>query len=214
MSITPDNDDARVGALLDRVRNYEAARCLELTESAEKEAAHIIRQAHNEARLRVHRAIADERRRVEREIEVVRARIGTARRRKRQEKDLKALSEAWERLAAALQCRWDNRESRRLWVGSLAEYALRHLLPGAWRVEHPAGWDTNELSPHLPRITAHAGRPPSFAVCPSIAAGLIMVTEGARLDGAVKGLLADRSGIESLLLGEIMTIRKERRNAP
>ena len=214
MNITQDDDDARVNALLERVRSHEAASCRDITESAKKEALCIVRQAHREARLNVHHAVVDERRRAEREIEVVRARIETARRQKRQENELEALSGAWERLVEALHRRLADQKTRRLWLDSLVEHALDHLLPGVWRIEHPADWDTNELSIYLPRITAHAKVSPLLAVGSSIKAGLVMTTEGARLDGTVKGLLVNRSGIEGLLLGDILAVSREREGAP
>ncbi len=195
--------DAQVEALLQLVRNYHESRCHQILEHANAQVATIVKQAHHEARARLHTTIKEERIRAQEKIASTRAQLQTRRRQRNQQADIALLEKAWAMLNERLLMRWQDADSRRIWIRTLIQQALR-VLPGTqWQIEHPSGWRPQEALAFNDKITAHTnGESPTFVEAGDIAAGLRISAEGARLDGTLMGLLASRADIEAQLLAE------------
>lgn len=195
--------DAQVEALLQLVHNYHESRCRQIIEHAKAQAANIVKQAHHDARARMHTAIKEERMRAQEKIASTRAQLQTRRRQRHQQADMALLEKAWEMLHERLLTRWQDADSRRIWIRTLVQQALS-VLPGKrWQIEHPSGWRPQEALALDNEITAHTeGESPTFVEARDITAGLRICAEGARLDGTLVGLLASRADIEAQLLAE------------
>jgi F0F1-type ATP synthase membrane subunit b/b' len=167
---------------------------------AEREARAIMAQARAAARARVHAAIEKLREEGARRLTRAKAQLDTELRVRAQQRAVQAVRDAMPLLREALNARWRDRESRRLWSEAVARACADRLPPGAWRVEHPRDWNEPEQQQFLTAI----GKPvqAGFAAA-DIAAGLRVSADRALLDATPQGLLADSTMITALLLDEI-----------
>lgn len=195
---------AQLEALLDLVEDFRSRSCREIEEQARARAEETVARARQEARVRMHAAVEHERARAQETLASTRARLLTQRRHGRQALDKRLAAQAWTELRPALARRWRNADQRRAWVEALVRRA-DELLPGStWRVEHPPGWDAEEMSRLDSRESASGcGRSLTFVADPEIEAGLRIRVDGTCLDGTTQGLLADRPAVEAELLGEV-----------
>jgi type II secretory pathway pseudopilin PulG len=114
-----------------------------------------------------------------------------------------AVRDAQSLLRAMLDARWQDDAERRRWCDALAQLSIARLRPGAWRVEHPAGWRESEQHGFAAATGRPAGIEISFAVDGHLKSGLRIKADGAVLDATPQGLLADSRAIAALLLEEI-----------
>lgn len=188
--------------LLEELRQDERGRCRELIEAARVEAAALVRQARHGATGRMHGAVQQERSRISRSLQKAGAQLQTHARRRHQARAMQLIKESWSPLRDSLRRRWSAPASRRLWCDALITEALGRLGPGAWQVEHPAGWDPAELGEALGDVSGRTGGRPAFVARDEIQAGLRICAGSACLDGTIEGLLADRADVEGRLLAE------------
>ncbi len=193
--------DAQVTALEELVESTQQARCRKLLEDARRGAEETMKRAHRDNRARMRVAIEAQRKRMEETLAATRARLATRVRQHRQQADKAHLALAWSRLGKILLERWHDPNCRRLWILSLTEEALAHLPGDPWRIEHPQGFESAELSSMNERISEHCGgEPPGFVIVPSIRAGLRILADGVCVDGTAEGLLIDRARVEAELV--------------
>jgi hypothetical protein len=195
--------EAQVGELLKLVESHRQDSCRKILEQAQSQAATIVKQAHREARARMHAATEQERTRAKEKIASTRAHLQTRRRQRHQQADMLLLERGWEKLRETLMKRWQDVDQRRVWVQALLREGLTLLPAEAWRVEHPPGWQPAEML-DLSSATALGtqDQTPVFVEARDIAAGLRIHVDHACLDGTLDGLLAIREAIEAQLLAE------------
>jgi hypothetical protein len=135
-----DAVEAQVRQLLEVVARHRDERCNELLGQARREAAQVIRQAHAEARSRMHLSIQGVREERRQRLASAEAQRQTRRRRRRQGADLWLLAAAWQPLRKALLARWSQEAARRHWIDFLVGQAGALLVVTDWQIEHPRDW--------------------------------------------------------------------------
>jgi vacuolar-type H+-ATPase subunit E/Vma4 len=206
--------DTQVAELLRRVQSDYDDRCRQLREKAETEAHEILRGARKEARDSVRQAIAGERARIEHSLRQARAGAAMQERLSADQSAQRLLAEMWQALPSLLQARWGDRDQRRTWIQSAAQQACAVLSGRPWRVEHGgdiSDTECREIIKAACERSTHAG--PSSIECvldSQLPAGIRIVTQSARLDATIPGLLANRSDIEAAFLAEYSALT----NAP
>ncbi|NIQ44086.1 MAG: hypothetical protein GTN85_18665 [Pseudomonas stutzeri] len=204
--------EAQVEALLELVEDYRERRCRQVLEHARAEAVAAVKQAHHEARTRMHKAIEEERTRSQQKIAATQAQLQTQRRQRQQQGDTALLRTAWDALQERLLARWQDAGSRRTWVQALLRQARAVLPAKNWRIEHPVGWRTQEaLGPGSELSALGESELPAFVEMSEITAGLHIRADDACLDGTPVGLLASRAEIEAQLLAEFHRLAVEAR---
>ena len=167
---------------------------------AEREARAIMRQARAAARAQMHAAIEELREEGARRLTRAKAQLDTELRARSQQQAAQAVRDAMPLLCEALNARWRDRDSRRLWSEAVARACADRLPPGAWRIEHPRDWSEPEQRQFLAAI----GKPVQARFeSADIAAGLRVNADQALLDATPRGLLVDSMNITALLLDEI-----------
>jgi hypothetical protein len=192
--------DAPVQQLLNVVARHRDERCKELLGQARREAGQVIRQAHAEARSRMHQGIQGIREERRERLAAAEAQLTTRRRRRRQGADLRLLATAWQPLRQVLLSRWSQETARRQWVDALVRQAGALLIASDWRIEHPRDWPERERAALEDHLAGQLGRHPEFIPRESIPAGLRICADGTCVDATLEGLLHDRARIEALLL--------------
>jgi len=201
MSVSPgDVVEAQVRQLLEVVARHRDERCNELLGQARREAAQVIRQAHAEARARMHLSVQGVREERRQRLAAAEAQRQTRRRRRRQGADLWLLAAAWQPLRKALLARWSQEAARRHWIDFLVGQAGALLVATDWQIEHPLDWPAQERAALEERLAGQLGRHPEFIPREEITAGLRICANGTCVDATLEGLLRDQPRIESLLL--------------
>jgi len=187
-------------ALVREIEQQLAQESGAIAAGAEREARAVMAQARAVARAQVHSAIVKLREEGARRVTRAKAQFDTELRVSAQQQAAQAVRDAMPLLHEALNARWRDRNSRRLWSEAVARACSDRLPPGAWRVEHPCDWNEAEQQQFLTAI----GQPVEarFAAA-DIAAGLRISADQALLDATPQGLLADSTMITALLLDEI-----------
>jgi hypothetical protein len=198
-----DTVDTPREALIELIAETRNARSAEILDQAQDQARERIRAAFKEARQRVTRAIEDERTRAHSLLAVNAARLETHNRQRYQDAVQHMLSRTRHRLGAALCTRWEQPDSRRLWLENLLEQALQKLPAAPWIIDHPVGWDSTEISHWNDKIQQRTGSAPTLRPDAKMPAGLHIQAGGARLDGSLNGLLADERTVQAKLLAQL-----------
>jgi len=195
-----DAVEAQMRQLLQVVARHRDERCNELLGQARREASQVIRQAHAEARARMHESVQGIREERRSRLAAAEAQLQTRRRRRRETADLWLLAAAWQPLRKALQGRWSQVTARRQWIDFLVQRARTLLVATDWQIEHPLDWPAQERASLEERLNGQLGRLPEFIPREQISAGLRICADGTCVDGTLDGLLHDQARIESLLL--------------
>jgi len=195
-----DAVEAQMRQLLQVVARHRDERCNELLGQARREASQVIRQAHAEARARMHESVQGIREERRSRLAAAEAQLQTRRRRRREAADLWLLAAAWQPLRKALQGRWSQVTARRHWIDFLVLRARTLLVATDWQIEHPLDWPAQERASLEERLNGQLGRLPEFIPREQISAGLRICADGTCVDGTLDGLLRDQARIESLLL--------------
>ena len=193
----------RTQALLDLVEDDRRTQCAAIIAGAEQQAAAALAQARAEARARLREAFAEERARAQARVAAARAELQTRRRLHEQEQASAWLALGWQRLLPALQQRWADGATRRLWVVAALAEAGRVLAPGGWHIVHAPGWPVAEREAVASRLQGQATPAPSFSEDADLQAGLRVLANHNVVDATLAGLTADREAIGAGLLGEL-----------
>jgi hypothetical protein len=194
---------ARVQQLLEVVEQQRDRRCAEILQQAEIEAQQLVQQARQKARVRLHREIQLARRQFSHQLILQQAGQSARQRRLRYRSDRALLDDAWQRLRAALERRWQDAVARRLWVEALTDRARARLVQTGWLVEHPADWPAEERLATARRLLAWLGEEPGFTADPGLRCGIRVRAGDTVVDGSCEGLLRDRAHIEAQLLAAL-----------
>lgn len=186
--------------LLGLVREYQEGECARLLEAALMEGDRLIREAWSEGRRRLHRVVGEERERARSRVRSAEAELSTHRRMHEQRANLALLNDAWEGVQAELRRRWEDPEGRRQWVEQVLAEASVSLPPGRRALQYPPAWPEAERKAAADSLTLADGTPPEQTEDPRLEAGLVVTSGHARLDGSLRGLLADRTTVEARLL--------------
>lgn len=198
-----DTVDIPRDALIELIAETRNARSAEILNQAHEQARTRIRATFKEARQRVTRSIEAERTRGSSQLAVNAARLETHNRQRYQDAVQHMLSRTRHRLGAALRTRWEQPESRRLWLDNLLKQALEKLPATTWQIDHPADWDVTEINHWKEKIQQRTGSTPTFRPDTKMPAGLHIQAGGASLDGSLNGLLADERAVQAKLLARL-----------
>ncbi len=192
--------DLQVSSVLAALKAQQDRRCREIESAVSRKAEQLLSESRDRMRKRVHKAVIEERQRRETALLDARHRIETAERRRVQRHYREFLQDATPMLAAELEQRWRDDESRRSWCEMVIGEAAERLAGDPWTVEHPGDW-SGEDAKWLERTFADRELPqPALREDAAIAAGLRIRLSSACLDATMDGLLADRRAVEGLLL--------------
>ena len=185
------------------IRELESLRerhCAKVLADARAQANEIVRPAFQEARLRAHTMLSEERELLQKKIQAAEARLRAAELQRRHRGQARLLQLAYEQLLQSLAGRWLDPPSRRQWVFALLDDGVKRLPPSGWQVRHPEGWDAEEIAAARQYLEGQAVQSPAFTADSDLAAGLRIHCQGVVLDGSVSGLASDRQRIEARLL--------------
>ena len=194
------NTEQQMNALLDLVEADRARRCAQILGDERGRAAALLAQAHADARARMRQAFAEQRALRRERIAAALARLATQRRLHEQQRNAALLRLAWDRLPGALLALWQQAGPRAQWVAHVLASAHARMPAGPWLVAHAPDWPAAEQRELAQAIAAASGATARFEADATIAAGLKISANGNVIDGTLRGLLADRSAIESALL--------------
>ena len=197
--------DAQVERLLDVVQAYNKKYCEGAISKAEKEARITIKQAHHDARKKMHKVVVDSREKMQLEIGAAKAKRLTADKQIQYRRDQRLLDVALEKLYEILMTRWSIAEQRQVWIDSALTVASRVLLADAWQVEHPVQWPVAEQKQLHEQIAKHTDQSPILVSSQDIQAGIRVISQGSVVDATISGLLVDRPRIEAEFLAKYRT---------
>jgi hypothetical protein len=201
--------DLQVYALLARMHEARDTGCRTQREAAAEQARQVVAEARHRARQRVKDAANEKRRRVREHCRRVRVEIET-RRRERLFADLgQRLAEGLGALPGVLGARWARAAERRAWCRHVLDGAAQVLKPGQWTLLVAPGPGAAEIAALVAAAAGLSGQEVGVEERADLVAGLAVVREGARYDGTVAGLLADRNAVQSALLAEIASLEHE-----
>ena len=193
--------EVQTRALLHRLEREQGLRTRRAQEDAAEQARDIARRARSEARARVHQAVLDTRREIESAIARRTAAIETRRRSARQATLRRLLDDAWQRLPAALEARWEQPDARATWCRSACAQATRSLLrTERVVVELDPRW-RDELAP-VAQAALRAGGVIEVEAVDGLGVGLRLRGGRACIDATVRGLVAARERVAAELLAE------------
>lgn len=194
--------DAQVQRLLEIVEAYRKLQCDTLITQAQQDSQQIISHAYQDARARLHQDIQDSREHMRSELSSARAKLHTMMMQQRHQADQRFLEQSWKLLVDKLQARWQQPKQRQEWVNKIVLNAIR-MVPGKdWLIEHPQDWSKSEQKQLRSQVNDEYTGQLKFSNVAEITAGIRIVTDGAIIDGSLQGLMADRTGIESIFLAQ------------
>ncbi len=205
--------DAQVEALLERIATNRDRRCAQLRSATQLQARDLLRSARKEALADVRAASARERKQAEQALQKAVAAAALETRQRAQAATCALLTVMWSAIDAVLEARWADAAQRKSWLEAAVHQANCMLNEPGWRIEHGAGWPSEELGA-LAALAAGDERGPArtleLACDPSLRAGIRIKTAGACLDATAVGLLASRAAIESEFLARFLAPGKPR----
>jgi hypothetical protein len=192
--------DLQIGSMLAALKAQQDRRCRDIESAVGHKADQLLAESRDRMRKRMHKAVVEERQRRETALLDARHRIETARRRRVQREYREFLQDAAPMLAAELERRWRDVESRRSWCETAIGEAAARLAGDTWTVEHPGEWSGDDTK-WLERAFELRELPrPVLREDTAIVAGLRIRLGSACLDATTDGLLANRRTVEGRLL--------------
>lgn len=201
--------DAQLHNLLQVVEHNRDERCKAMLDTARDQARQLLRQAHREARERLHNKLLATREEARQQLASSQAKRQTHLRLRRHRADEALLTRAWVPLGECLLQRWQRQDCRALWIDNLVEQALSMLLDRHWNIEHPADWPEQERTALGQRLDKDLGAPPVFVAQPQIAAGLRICAGPTCIDATHTGLLRARTRIQAMMLATLNECRRK-----
>jgi hypothetical protein len=198
--------DMQVYSLLARMHETRDAGCRQLRESAEAQAREIVTEARRRARQRVKEAVLEKRRQVEEHCRQARVELETRSRADRFAGLGRRLEEGLAALPGALSERWSDPAARDSWCRYVLDGAAVALRPGRWTLALAPGLGAAEREALAGSASEAAGEPVESQEDPALEAGLVVVHDGARYDGTIRGLMADRNRVQAALLAELAAL--------
>ncbi|QRJ62260.1 hypothetical protein [Azospira restricta] len=196
-------DDAITRArarLLAAIAADRDARCRAILEPAAAAAEALLAAALADARRELRRALVAERTRLAGERAAAAARRDAAGRSRAQRLALGAVAAGLDRLAPALQRRWDDAATRRRWVAAACRIARQRLPAAGWQLRHPAAVAAAEVADWLRGLAAAGVADVRCEAAAEIAAGIEIRVGDACLDATAAGLAGDPAAVAGRLL--------------
>ncbi|WP_137700700.1 hypothetical protein [Marimonas lutisalis] len=197
------------GRLVARIDSGAQAECDRILAEAQDEANAIVTAARAQARDRLRAEIAELRRAGAREKAKVMSRIDTELRQLHQQQAAKAQDRGLARLCAALDALWQDQAARVAWCDQALQEAGRHLMLGAWRIEHPRNWPEVERSAILEKVETLCGVSPETCVSDAIQAGLLIRSDTAWIDATSQTLCRESTRLRALFQAELQAMMDE-----
>jgi len=192
------NDDSIIAtqarSLISQLRQEQEQKSRELEREALAWRSARLREARQQARRRVHRAVGLARERRNRELAAAKAEIDAEHRRQRQLQLASLLARVLQRLPAQLVARWRDPRTRSSWVKATLDDALNRLGASAWTIRHAPGMEAQELPEN------HGNAQLTWREDADLEAGLVIEKAGARMDASIAGLLASSTEVQSRIL--------------
>ena len=195
--------------LIGRIEAEAEAECRKILEAAGTEAEAIVAAARAQARERLRGEVANLRRDGAQAVSRIASRIDTERRQLRQRRGVDAQARGLGRLCKGLDALWHDEAARALWCARVLDEAKAHLLPGPWRVRHPAGWPEAERAAFAQAVEAHTGQAPEFALTERAQSGLAVQAGGACLDATGPALCRETPRLRALFQSEFEAMGEE-----
>ncbi|MBF0611206.1 MAG: hypothetical protein G8345_11875 [Magnetococcales bacterium] len=186
--------ESRLRVLLEWIHQQRESRCQGILDQARQEAENLLSQAKKDARSRVKQAAKEAKRQEQQALDNAKAHLETASRQRHLQHLAQLLVDGRNQLQQALQERWQQQETRREWILSLAQQAEATLPAGELRIRHPSSWSLAEW-PASPRWSAITG-----IADDTLTAGLLVCRGGTCLDGTLQGLMGDTARVDAQLL--------------
>lgn len=198
--------DMQVYSLLARMHEKRDEGCRALHASAEAQAGEIVAEARRRARQRVKEAVIEKRRQVEEHCRRARVEMETHTRADRFADLGRRLEDGLGALPTALAEQWSDPATRRDWCRHVLEGAAATLRPGRWILDLAPGLDADDRDALAKAASEAAGETVEVREDPRLEAGLAVIHDGARYDGTIGGLMADRNRVQSALLAELAAL--------
>lgn len=193
-------------ALLAEIQRQAAAQQQALLDDARAEAAVITERARDKALRQLRRTQAELRATRDERQRQLAAELDTLARRQAAARSRVALDAAWPLLAPALARRWADAAARRAWVEALVAQAAARLPPQGWQLRHPPDWSADDARGLQTLLQHHGVDAVEARADERIDAGLVIESDGVRLDGTPAALLADRARVEADLLALLAAV--------
>jgi len=194
------NTATRAEALQRFIDEHRRAECAAILSGARAEAATVLREAHAAARARVREGLEARLKRARAELAAAEARRETRRRLALQKEGGALLSLGRARLADALRRRWENQDTRALWIKHYAAVALRVLPKEGWEIRHPPAWPREEQRALQEQLRREGVETLRYASDETIGAGIGIHSAHGVLDGTLEGVLEEGAAIEGRML--------------
>jgi vacuolar-type H+-ATPase subunit H len=192
--------ERRTQALLDLVEGDRRSQCEAILAEARERASALLAQAHADARARMRGVFTEERRRANELKAAAFAKLQTRRRLHEQQRATALLALGWQRLPDALRHRWNDSNTRSIWVDAIVAMATRVLPRTQWGIHHGPDWPVVEQQATGARVSPDLEATPTFIADAGIVAGLRITSGGNVVDGTLAGLIADRVDVGAQLL--------------
>lgn len=198
--------DMQVYSLLARMHAARDENCRRLRESAAAQAHEIVTDARRRARQRVKEAAIEKRRQVAEHCRRARVEMETRSRAERFAELGSRLEQGLSALPGVLAGQWTDGAARRAWCRQVLEGATATLRPGRWVLTLAPGAGAADREALAEAASRAAGEPVELREDPALEAGLLVAHDGARYDGTVSGLMADRNRVQAALLAELAAL--------
>ena len=198
--------DMQVYSLLARMHAARDENCRRLREAATAQAHEIVTDARRRARLRVKEAVVEKRRQVAEHCRRARVEMETRSRAERFAELGSRLEAGLSALPGVLAGQWADEAARRDWCREVLEGAAATLRPGRWGLTLAPGTGAEEREALAAAASRAAGGPVELREDPALEAGLLVTHDGARYDGTLGGLMADRNRVQAALLAELAAL--------
>jgi len=195
--------DMQVYSLLARMHATREENCSRLREVATAQAHEVVAEARRRARQRVKEAVIEKRRQVDEHCRRARVEMETRGRAERFAELGRRLEEGLSALPTVLAELWADDDTRRVWCQHVLEGAAATLRPGGWSIRLAPGPGPADREALVEAAARAAGEPVELQEDPSLGAGLLVTHDGARYDGTIGGLMADRNRVQAALLAEL-----------
>jgi hypothetical protein len=198
--------DMQVYALLGRMHAVRDESCRKLREAAAAQAQEVIADARRRARQRVKEAVVEKRRQVAEHCRRARVEMETRSRAERFAELGGRLEAGLSALPGVLARQWADEAARRAWCRQVLEGAAATLRPGRWVLTLAPGPGAADREALAQAASRAAGGPVELREDPALEAGLLVAHDGARYDGTIGGLMADRNRVQAALLAELAAL--------
>ena len=195
--MSPNDNEQQLLQLVSQWRDDE---CQRLLDRAWDEGLELLRKARRRGRRHLHEAVQAERERNRGRIAAAEAELQTLRRQHEQQLGSVILAAARRRLPERLAEHWADQQMRSAWIRSAARQALLRLPRGRWSIRHAFCFQAADFDTLLQALKPSLAEEPELISDMDMDAGLIIESNGVRLDASAHGLLADTEAVNARLL--------------